>query len=364
MKVVMVSGCYDIIHGGHIRFLEDAAALGDYLVVCVAGDDVICQHKGRAPAMPAAHRAAVLRALSCVDEVRITSAGELGMDFERDFRELVPNVLAVTEDDRYAEDKKLLCWDADADYVVLPKALDIDPISATQIRARVTAPERVPLRVDFAGGWLDVPRFAIDGACVVNCAVQPLVSLTDWPYPVGSGMGGSAAYAILRGRDPYEEDAAHGCGWQDPAVINETGLCVWQSGQRPRLEYRTDGHWLDGLLALWWTGLEHDNSVIVERDRPYETIKVAGDIASDAAHAHDIKWLATAVHTSYAAQLSEGMAPLPKAEHAVACKYCGGGYGGYALYLFAHETYRRDFVTSTDGARAIEPYCRWRNAAC
>jgi hypothetical protein len=45
-----------------------------------------------------------------------------------------------------------------------------------------------PLRVDFAGGWLDVPRFSRPGAFVVNCAVSPLVSLDDWPFHVGGGL--------------------------------------------------------------------------------------------------------------------------------------------------------------------------------
>lgn len=56
---------------------------------------------------------------------------------------------------------------------------------------------RVPLRIDLAGGWLDVPRFARPGAFVVNLAIQPLIGLEDNPYQRGSGLGGSAAHAIL-----------------------------------------------------------------------------------------------------------------------------------------------------------------------
>ena len=51
------------------------------------------------------------------------------------------------------------------------------------------------MRDAFAGGWLDVPRFAREGAFIVNCAVSPLVSLRHWPYERNSGLGGSGAWA-------------------------------------------------------------------------------------------------------------------------------------------------------------------------
>ena len=50
--------CYDIIHGGHVEFFRTARALGDYLIVSVAGDAVLAAHKaGRPPSMPTAHKA-------------------------------------------------------------------------------------------------------------------------------------------------------------------------------------------------------------------------------------------------------------------------------------------------------------------
>jgi hypothetical protein len=55
-------------------------------------------------------------------------------------------------------------------------------------------------------------------------------------------------------------------------------------------------------------------------------------------------------------QLKEGMQALPEAEGCVGRKYAGGGWGGYALYLF-HETRDRDaFVASANCNRPIEPY--------
>ena len=59
---------------------------------------------------------------------------------------------------------------------------------------------------------------------------------------------------------------------------------------------------------------------------------------------------------SYAMQLKEGMEPLPEEPDSIGYKYAGGGFGGYAVYLF-EETARRDaFVRKHPSALAIEPY--------
>ena len=57
-------------------------------------------------------------------------------------------------------------------------------------------------------------------------------------------------------------------------------------------------------------------------------------------------------------QLAEGMTPLEPAEGALACKYCGGGFGGYALHLFGEPGARDAYVAANEAARAVEPYLR------
>ena len=54
-------------------------------------------------------------------------------------------------------------------------------------------------------------------------------------------------------------------------------------------------------------------------------------------------------------QLGEGMAELPS-HGALARKYCGGGHGGYALYLFGSEGARAEFLHSVPGTHALEPW--------
>jgi D-glycero-beta-D-manno-heptose 1-phosphate adenylyltransferase len=69
-RVVLANGCFDLLHVGHVRYVEDARALGDLLIVGVNGDDAVRRLKGPGrPLMPAVERAEMLAALRAVDHV-------------------------------------------------------------------------------------------------------------------------------------------------------------------------------------------------------------------------------------------------------------------------------------------------------
>jgi rfaE bifunctional protein nucleotidyltransferase chain/domain len=71
-RVVLTNGCFDLLHVGHARYLGQAAALGDVLVVAVNADDSVRALKGPGrPLVPAAERAELLAALAAVDYVTI-----------------------------------------------------------------------------------------------------------------------------------------------------------------------------------------------------------------------------------------------------------------------------------------------------
>jgi D-beta-D-heptose 7-phosphate kinase/D-beta-D-heptose 1-phosphate adenosyltransferase len=71
-KVVFTNGCFDLLHIGHVRYLQEARALGDALVVGVNSDASVRRLKGPArPLTPARERAEVLAALACVDYVTV-----------------------------------------------------------------------------------------------------------------------------------------------------------------------------------------------------------------------------------------------------------------------------------------------------
>ncbi|MBF6135180.1 D-glycero-beta-D-manno-heptose 1-phosphate adenylyltransferase [Nocardia otitidiscaviarum] len=71
-RIVFTNGCFDVLHAGHIAYLNEAKRLGDVLVVAVNSDRSVRQLKGPdRPVNPDHERAAVLAALSCVDHVTI-----------------------------------------------------------------------------------------------------------------------------------------------------------------------------------------------------------------------------------------------------------------------------------------------------
>ncbi|GMH80497.1 hypothetical protein TL16_g08569 [Triparma laevis f. inornata] len=370
IKTVFVSGCYDILHAGHLTFFNQAKSLGDHLTVSFASEEVLLKHKNRRPSIPDDHKASLLSNLRMVDNVIIgNNCVKLGLDFYDFFLEFKPSVLAVTADDKYGDVKRALCEKTGTKYVVLDKTPpSFSPVSTSSILASIKAPEYLPLRVDFAGGWLDVPRLAREGGFIVNCSVSPLVSLSDWPYNLRGGLGGSGAWAMLQGSGSdnqlgaaVDKELALGVGWQDPAIISETGLVVWKSGVVPGLEVKVDPTaMLEGKMAIYWTGDPHDTPATAKLEKDLDAIETAGKKARDAVWASDYSMLCEAVNMSYKVQLGEGMNDLvasPAGINVKAKKYLGGGFGGYALFLFDSKE-ERDKIIEHDGFRSVEPYIK------
>ena len=89
-KVVFTNGCFDILHPGHIRYLEKARAQGDLLVVAINSDDSVRRIKGRdRPILGAEERCEMVSALGCVDFVTTFSEETPQTIIEK----LVPDIL-------------------------------------------------------------------------------------------------------------------------------------------------------------------------------------------------------------------------------------------------------------------------------
>lgn len=73
-KVVTTNGCFDVLHVGHLRYLQSAKQLGDILIVAINSDDSVRAIKGdKRPLVPENERAELLAGLKCVDYVMIFS---------------------------------------------------------------------------------------------------------------------------------------------------------------------------------------------------------------------------------------------------------------------------------------------------
>jgi rfaE bifunctional protein nucleotidyltransferase chain/domain len=94
-RVVLANGCFDLLHVGHVRYLEAAKARGDFLVVALNTDASIAALKGAGrPLMPLTERAELVGALRCVDAVTSFSEPTL----EQTLRVLRPDVHAKGTD--------------------------------------------------------------------------------------------------------------------------------------------------------------------------------------------------------------------------------------------------------------------------
>ncbi len=136
-KKVFVSGTYDILHAGHIQFFKDARALGDHLTVSFASAGVIALSKKRFPSLPDSHKAAIIGELRCVDKVVSSSDLDPVFDFLGHWKKDKPDILAVTEDDRNAERKRIVCADYGVELIILPKRVSIEPVSTSSILAGI-----------------------------------------------------------------------------------------------------------------------------------------------------------------------------------------------------------------------------------
>ena len=132
-RVVFTNGCFDIIHAGHVAYLEQARNLGDRLVVAVNSDESVRRLKGKGrPINPADRRMAVLAGLEAVDWVVV---------FEHDTpRELLkilkPEVLVKGGD--YTDKESVVGWELVEAYGGEVRVLDfVDNVSTSAIVSRI-----------------------------------------------------------------------------------------------------------------------------------------------------------------------------------------------------------------------------------
>ena len=100
-RVVMATGVFDILHPGHLHYLQEAKALGDWLVVVVATDRTVIKRKNHTPITPQDMRLEMISALKPVDEAYIGSDTDPYEIVER----IRPDVIALGYDQKHDEDK-------------------------------------------------------------------------------------------------------------------------------------------------------------------------------------------------------------------------------------------------------------------
>jgi cytidyltransferase-like protein len=182
-KKVFVSGCFDMLHSGHVRFLQEAAGYGD-VYVALGSDQTIRDLKGRAPVNTQSERKYLLESLRHVKACRVNSGSGV-MDFLAELKRISPDIFIVNEDGNTPAKAKL-CRKLGIKYVVskrLPQT-NLPVRSTTSLRKECL----IPYRLDLAGGWLDQPFVSKHAAGpVLTISLEPLMEFNE-----RSGMASSS----------------------------------------------------------------------------------------------------------------------------------------------------------------------------
>jgi len=118
-KVVLIGGCFDILHYGHINFLKNAKAVGNLLVVALESDDFIFLSKKRLPIHTQSQRAINLTTIRYVDYVILLPFLDSFKDYNQLVQDIRPNVIAITSNDPQIENKKIQAYNIGAEIKVV-----------------------------------------------------------------------------------------------------------------------------------------------------------------------------------------------------------------------------------------------------
>jgi cytidyltransferase-like protein len=168
-KTVMVSGCFDLIHGGHIVFFKTAAAYGKLYVV-LGQDRNLLELKGKAPYFTQEERRYTVGAIQYVQEAMIATGRGI-LDFEPELRRLRPDIFIVNEDGDTTE-KARLCRELGVEYIVPDGS-----------RTRITCPFQFRFKQEIRFPLPDLHCRGLDG---------PALDVGD-----SSRLGGGGGYGRL-----------------------------------------------------------------------------------------------------------------------------------------------------------------------
>jgi cytidyltransferase-like protein len=240
MKKVFVSGCYDMLHSGHVAFFEEAAGYGD-LYVGIGSDKTIFDLKARRTIYTDEERLYMIKALRVVKDAWINKGSGV-LDFLDELKTLRPDIFFVNNDG-HSPIKEQLCCDLGIEYIVSKRI----PYGSLPMRSTTALRQecRIPYRIDLAGGWLDQPFVSkLYPGAVLTINIEP-----DYEFNDRSGMSTSSRKKAI---ELWQTDIPEG----DKEKLAKTLFCFenppgtkYVSGSQDAL-----GIVLPGLNRLYYCG--------------------------------------------------------------------------------------------------------------
>ena len=375
-KKVFVSGCYDLLHSGHVEFFRQAAEYGD-LYVGIGSDETILHYKGHKTLWNEQDRLFMVKAIRYVKDAYI-NAGSGIMDFVPTVDMLKPDILVVNEDGA-SEEKRKFCEERGMKYIVLKR----DPHeglvahSSTDIKEQIC---RIPTRLDLAGTWIDQPyvstyapgwaitislepTFEIRERCGLSTSTRNVIKKI-WPLELPDMEPETLARLVFCYENNPERSDGIVSGAQDSIGICIPGLCrhyydnqYWPS----KIETCNDESvlsWLEShLVMIPMEPRKPGCSVIEGKDITETKVKALAKAADDCWEAimnKDLEAFAAAYKASFDAQVAmfpamiQGTVPsyIEKYEKLVkAYKMPGAGGGGYLACVVENaETFANEHI--------------------
>lgn len=361
MKKVFVSGCYDMLHSGHVAFFEEASTHGD-LYVGIGSDKTINDLKARKTINNEQERLYMIKALKSVKDAWINKGSGI-IDFWEEIKTLKPDIFFVNSDGHSAL-KEQLCKELGIEYIVsqrIPHA-NLPIRSTTSLREKC----RIPYRIDIAGGWLDQPNVSsLHPGPVLTISIEPDYEFNDrsgmstssrkkaielWQVDIPAGDKEKLAKTLFCFENP--PGTKYVSGSQDSLGIVLPGLNrlyydgdFWPS----EIERELDNNVLSWLeKSLWLVPLypRHDDyNVLSNTNITAEHAKKLGDAAVNTWNAiknMNIQELGKAIRESFEAQIA--MYPHMVTNDildilngyknkALGWKLSGAGGGGYLIFV-------------------------------
>lgn len=366
-KKVFVSGCYDMLHSGHVAFFKQASAYGD-LYVGIGSDATIEQLKHRKTVYSERERLYMVKAIRYVTDAFINPGSGM-MDFIDTIDKVKPDIFVVNSDGG-SDVKREFCRKRGIEYVVLEREPDagLQARSTTSMRQGVAS--HLPYRIDIAGTWIDQPYVSQYGnGWAITASIEPTVEFMErggmststrnaakkiWPYELPNYNEEMLAKLLFCfENDP--ENEGHISGAQDAIGICMSGVTrhyydghYWPS----RIESCHDEavlSWLESHVCIVPMFPRRPGCSVIEgKDVTPEKVNAltsAADRCWEAMLARDLNDFAAAFADSFDAQVAMFPAMMQPGvqEHidrwrdkALAWKMLGAGGGGHLALVMEH----------------------------
>jgi cytidyltransferase-like protein len=373
-KKVFVSGCFDLLHSGHVEFFRQAAEYGD-LYVGIGSDTTILDYKHHKTVYSEQERLFMVKSIRYVKDAFINQGSGI-MDFIPTVEKLHPDVFVVNEDGAN-DDKRLFCDQRGIQYVVLQRMPQKGLIArcSTDLKKEES---QIPTRLDLAGTWIDQPyvsRYAPGWAITIS--LEPTFEIRErcglststrnvirkiWPYQLPNMDPEMLAKLVFCFENDPERTDGIVSGAQDSIGICMPGLCRHYYNNRfwpEKIESCQDESilsWLEAHLVMIPMEPRRPGCSVVEgKDITESKVKALTKAADDcwcAIMAKDLNAFAVSYKASFDAQTALFPAMIQGCvqgyidnyrDKVMAWKMPGAGGGGYLAcvveesYLFCKE---------------------------